>query len=65
MIPWWEMGLRLVLAAALSGVIGINREHHEWAAGLRTHMLVCVGAVIRQSQFVLSAKNQGLVRQTA
>ena len=46
MIPWWEMGLRLVLAAALSGVIGINREHHEWAAGLRTHMLVCVGAAL-------------------
>lgn len=46
MIPWWEMGLRLLLAALLSAVIGTNREHHEWAAGLRTHMLVCVGAAL-------------------
>lgn len=46
MIAWWEVGLRLILAAALSGVIGVNREHHEWAAGLRTHMLVCVGAAL-------------------
>ncbi|WP_374248558.1 MgtC/SapB family protein [Thermomonas sp.] len=46
MIAWWEMGLRLLLAALLGAVIGINREHHEWAAGLRTHMLVCVGAAL-------------------
>ena len=46
MIPWWEMGLRLLLAAVLGAVIGINRERHEWAAGLRTHMLVCVGSTL-------------------
>ncbi len=46
MIAWWEMGLRLLLAALLGGIIGINREHHEWAAGLRTHMLVCVGSAM-------------------
>ena len=46
MIPWWEMGLRLVLAALLGAVIGINRERHEWAAGLRTHMLVSVGSAL-------------------
>lgn len=46
MIPWWDMGLRLLIAALLGGVIGINREHHEWAAGLRTHMLVCVGSAL-------------------
>lgn len=46
MIPWWDMGLRLLVAALLGGIIGINREHHEWAAGLRTHMLVCVGSAL-------------------
>lgn len=46
MIPWWEMGLRLLLAALLGAVIGINRERHEWAAGLRTHMLVSVGSAL-------------------
>ncbi|MGV8959871.1 MAG: MgtC/SapB family protein [Stenotrophomonas sp.] len=38
------MGIRLLLAALLGGVIGINRGRLEWAAGLRTHMLVCVGS---------------------
>ena len=46
MIQWWEMGLRLLLAALLGSVIGINRGRLEWAAGLRTHMLVCVGSAL-------------------
>ncbi len=46
MITWWEMGLRLLLAAVLGAVIGINRGRLEWAAGLRTHMLVCVGSAL-------------------
>src|SRR5580704_6534448 len=39
-----ELICRLVLAAALGSVIGAERERLTWAAGLRTHMLVCVGA---------------------
>lgn len=46
MIDTWEILLRLVLAAVLGGVIGADRERHEWAAGLRTHMLVSVGAAL-------------------
>lgn len=46
MISWSEMGLRLLLAAVLGAVIGINRGRLEWAAGLRTHMLVCVGSAL-------------------
>ena len=41
-----ELLLRLVLAAALGSVIGFDRERLSWAAGLRTHMLVCVGAAL-------------------
>ena len=41
-----EILIRLLLAAALSGVIGIERERLLWTAGLRTHMLVCVGACL-------------------
>ncbi|HET8553812.1 MAG TPA: MgtC/SapB family protein [Rhodanobacteraceae bacterium] len=37
---------RLLLAAFLGGVIGMERERREWAAGLRTHMLVCLGAAL-------------------
>lgn len=41
-----EMLLRLVLAAGLGSIIGIERERLQWTAGLRTHMLVCVGAAL-------------------
>ncbi len=41
-----EMTLRLILAAAMGSVIGFERERLQWAAGLRTHMLVCVGACL-------------------
>ena len=41
-----EMVARLALAAGMGSVIGFERERLQWAAGLRTHMLVCVGACL-------------------
>jgi putative Mg2+ transporter-C (MgtC) family protein len=41
-----ELVSRLILAAALGSVIGVERERLSWAAGLRTHMLVCVGSAL-------------------
>ncbi len=38
--------LKLILAMALGGLIGIEREHKHRPAGLRTHILVCVGACL-------------------
>src|SRR6201992_3606016 len=38
--------LRLLLAALLGSLIGLERERLQWAAGLRTHMLVSVGACL-------------------
>ena len=46
MIPWTEILLRLALAAIFGGVIGLERERKDWAAGLRTHMMVSVGATL-------------------
>jgi putative Mg2+ transporter-C (MgtC) family protein len=46
MLPTVELLSRLLAAAALGSVIGIERERLLWAAGLRTHMLVCVGACL-------------------
>jgi len=46
MIGPLDMLWRLALAALLGAVIGVNRERHEWAAGMRTHMLVSVGAAL-------------------
>jgi putative Mg2+ transporter-C (MgtC) family protein len=41
-----ELVLRLVGAAAAGSIVGFERERLLWAAGLRTHMLVCVGACL-------------------
>ncbi|MBR2722277.1 MAG: MgtC/SapB family protein [Clostridia bacterium] len=38
--------LRIFLAALAGGLVGIEREFHGRAAGLRTHMLVSLGAAL-------------------
>jgi putative Mg2+ transporter-C (MgtC) family protein len=40
------MILRLLLAAALGAIIGYQRERAGKPAGLRTHILICVGAAL-------------------
>ena len=46
MISPAEILLRLLLAIVLGGVIGYDRERRSSTAGLRTHMLVCLGAAL-------------------
>src|SRR5512142_2674133 len=41
----WDL-LKLILAACVGGAIGFERETHGQAAGLRTNILVCVGACL-------------------
>ncbi len=43
---WITVLIRIVLAAIAGGVIGLERGLHGRAAGMRTHMLVCLGAVL-------------------
>lgn len=38
--------LRLILAALLGGLLGYEREAKGKAAGVRTHMLVCLGSSV-------------------
>ncbi|MFJ3483336.1 MgtC/SapB family protein [Pseudomonas sp. NPDC090202] len=38
--------VRLLIAAVLGGILGFEREHKGKAAGVRTHMLVCMGAAL-------------------
>lgn len=38
------IALRFLMAVLCSGVIGVSRGRKHHAAGLRTHLLVCVGA---------------------
>jgi len=44
MLTYEEIGLRLVLAAAFGAIVGLERERKNWTAGMRTHMMVCLGA---------------------
>jgi putative Mg2+ transporter-C (MgtC) family protein len=46
MLPYSDTLFRLLGAAVLGSLIGFERERLLWAAGIRTHMLVCVGACL-------------------
>src|SRR5687768_10340506 len=50
--------VRLVAAAVLGGILGAERESEGKAAGLRTHMLVALGAAL----FVIAPREAGLAR---
>jgi putative Mg2+ transporter-C (MgtC) family protein len=45
-IDWITLTFRLGFALFLGGAIGWNRQAHNKAAGLRTHMLVSLGAAL-------------------
>jgi putative Mg2+ transporter-C (MgtC) family protein len=42
----WDLAARLLLAAAAGAVLGWEREAHDKPAGLRTHMMVALGAAV-------------------
>jgi putative Mg2+ transporter-C (MgtC) family protein len=53
---WVRLSVRLVFAAVLGGALGWQREWTGKAAGLRTHMLVAMGAAL----FVAAAQQAGI-----
>ena len=46
MLSNYHVLVRLLLATLLGGFIGFEREAHGRAAGLRTHILVCLGSAL-------------------
>lgn len=42
----WLFIERLIISAALGGLVGVEREMHDKPAGFRTHVLVCMGAAM-------------------
>lgn len=38
--------IRLILAMLIGGIIGLERSKHGRAAGMRTHIIVCIGAAL-------------------
>ncbi len=45
-INFWHILLRALLAALMGGIIGMERGKQGRAAGMRTHVLVCLGAAL-------------------
>jgi len=56
MIVQSEIIVQLILAITLGGLIGIEREKSNKPAGIRTHMLVALGACL----FTISSMNLGM-----
>lgn len=42
----WSILARVLLATICGGIIGLEREKHGRAAGLRTHIIICVGSAL-------------------
>lgn len=42
----WQVIFQLVLAVVLGGLIGLEREYRQRAAGIKTYTLVCLAAAL-------------------
>lgn len=59
-----EIVIRLSMALAMGGMIGTEREYKNRPAGLRTHMLVCLGAtIISLTQVEIAAESLQQARE--
>ena len=45
-LTFWQMLLRIVAAVIFGTIIGVERESKNRPAGMRTHVLVCLGAAL-------------------
>jgi putative Mg2+ transporter-C (MgtC) family protein len=62
----FQMLLLLLLSSLLGALIGLERETHGRAAGLRTHMLVCLGTTLfTLCSFLIAGNNYDPGRITA
>lgn len=66
-ISFGSIIVRLLLIILFSGIIGIERASKRHEAGLRTYILVCVGAAVAMltNQFIFEAFNTGDVGRIA
>lgn len=59
-ISVWTVLIRLFLAAVVGGVVGLERELHGRPAGLRTHMMVSLGAALTTMIGIFNIELQGV-----
>ena len=64
---FWTEFLRILVATLLGGIIGLEREFHGKAAGLRTNLLICLGAAVFTiiSKQMVEGTNDSLTRIAA
>ncbi len=60
-VTYLAVALRILAAVVLGGLIGLERGLKNRAAGLRTHMLVCVGSclIMVTNQFIYQVTEAG------
>jgi putative Mg2+ transporter-C (MgtC) family protein len=60
-VTYLAVALRIVVAMIVGGLIGLERGIKNRAAGLRTHMLVCVGAclIMLTNQYIFQVYGTG------
>jgi len=54
-----RISVRLFVAALLGGILGFEREQRGKSAGIKTHMLVCMGAAL----FVVIPQQAGMITE--
>lgn len=45
-MEWWEICSRILLSMFIGGIVGVQREFKQTAAGFRTHTLVALGSCV-------------------
>lgn len=60
-VQWQELIIRLAMALLAGAILGLDRQLKQKTAGLRTYMLVSLGA----AYFILIPIQLGVVRQSA
>lgn len=53
------IGFQVVMAFILGGLVGIDREFKSKVAGLKTNILICIGATLYTTISMLNAKTYG------
>lgn len=57
-MPFWDMVFKLLVSILLGSLIGLERETHGRPAGLRTHVLVCMGSTLFTLAGIVMAAHQ-------
>ena len=60
-LNFFTVALRLLIAAICAGMVGVEREMHGRAAGLRTHMMVAVGSTLTTLIGVFNVQLLGVI----